>query len=48
VNRGRLEAFSDGVIAVATTLLALNLAVAYLISFFIVERTPAVGQPTRQ
>jgi len=28
VNRGRLEAFSDGVIAVAITLLALNLAVA--------------------
>jgi uncharacterized membrane protein len=27
VNRGRLEAFSDGVIAVAITLLALNLAV---------------------
>jgi uncharacterized membrane protein len=28
VDRGRLEAFSDGVIAVAITLLALNLAVA--------------------
>ncbi len=28
MNRGRLEAFSDGVIAVAITLLALNLAVA--------------------
>jgi uncharacterized membrane protein len=28
VNRGRLEAFSDGVFAVAITLLALNLAVA--------------------
>ncbi|TMG41186.1 MAG: DUF1211 domain-containing protein, partial [Chloroflexi bacterium] len=28
MDRGRLEAFSDGVIAVAITLLALNLAVA--------------------
>ena len=27
MNRGRLQAFSDGVIAVAITLLALNLAV---------------------
>ena len=47
MDRSRLEAFSDGVFAVAITLLVLNLAVAAFVIialiavYYIVERTPA-------